>query len=677
MSGKLESLRFSKSSHDLDLHNEDDPALILHANSIALTVCITTLFLVGGNSLHFVLAKSQNSESAYSKYSHVRIISHSWNLEFLDKAIWILTLSIGFWTLQASRRTTRAIKKTSALIPKLYAPSTLIMCVSIIAVTPLNKSLLDILWFGFGAKVFLASIMSIPIAYLLYESKFSDRSKVITLVLLTPVFFYTYVPVLLQPIWAIKDHVNSGYVLNEVLAQSNGQFPAANFAAQYTSFYGSILDFTMDVFKVSDPHLRLRSAAIFLSFLSCTTFVLMVIIGFKIVPQRMRFLAAFLILPIALVTVNNGNSGVITVLFSAVPVRTFSVFLVALILIRLSFSIKWIVFLGVVASLSAVNNIDFGFAALIALVIVLQCHPQFGELRLRNNVYLILGILLGFASFVCYSIVSYGDFHFNYFVLFARSFSSGFGSEPMPVYGPHVLLMSVFIGSIAIGSAKLRGEYSQLLVNERRAAVMSLYFGLTAIGAFPYFVNRSVISGQLQIFLLLAAPPLISWFSLVKVKFGLPLSLKSASLVGLSLIPQSLLIGTLAQAPDGRSEWRRVSNISNDPYALGLQRIKDARDIAKNVLGEEIGLGAVAFGNIYLSQIGIDNISLISNPSDARVISGEVRQQFCDYLQYMANENNQKVLVEDFVDLNGSDPLCKNFHVVVDLGDRFTVVKLN
>ena len=301
MSGKLESLGFLKSSHDHDLHNEDDPALILHANSIALTISIATLFLVGGNGLHFVLAKSQDTESGYSKYSHVQIIGHSWNLEFLDKAIWILALSIGFWTLQASRRRTRAIKKTSTLIPKLYALSTLIMCVSIIAVTPLNESLLDILWFGFGAKVFLASIMSIPIVYLLYRSKFSDRSKLITLILLTPVFFYTYVPVLLQPIWAIKDHVNSGYVLNEVLAQSNGQFPAANFAAQYTSLYGSILDIAMDVFKLSDPHLRLRSAAIFLSFLSCTTFVLMVTIGYKTAPQRMKFLAAFLLLPITLI----------------------------------------------------------------------------------------------------------------------------------------------------------------------------------------------------------------------------------------------------------------------------------------------------------------------------------------------------------------------------------------
>jgi hypothetical protein len=45
-------------------------------------------------------------------------------------------------------------------------------------------------------------------------------------------------------------------------------------------------------------------------------------------------------------------------------------------------------------------------------------------------------------------------------------------------------------------------------------------------------------------------------------------------------------------------------------------------------------------------------------------------------MQEYVLKDRQKILIEDFLDENGNDPLCASFSVVLELGDQFSVVAL-
>ena len=656
---KLNLHRFSVGARDSNSQFINAADLRTYIVSINLTVCLMASLLVGNYFLY---------------YLSTRFFNHAWNFEVIEKVIWISALGIGFLTMLSSLRRTRILDRDFFLSPFLFVPSLLIICVSIVAAIPFTEDTAGYLWMGFGTKVFVLLVISIPGIYFLPRIEIPFFLKTLIVILVSPFFLYNYLPLLLQPYWAIKDPYHSAFVLNEILAQSRGQYPAANFFPQYTSVYGFVFKLAMALFSINDSHLQLHTAAIFLSFLSCTTFILMVNLGTKIVPHKLKSFAVFLIIPLTLVTANDGMA--ITSLFSAVPIRTLSVFLIGLMILKERLTNRWIVLLGVVGSLSALNNFEFGITTLIALIITLQFYPKFREHRVAMNVYLLFGVVFGLATFASISLASYGQFKIEYLLLYVKTFASGFISVPMPYIGAHVLLMGIFVGSIAIGSAKLCNDFSQLSVNEKRAAITSLFLGLTAVGSFPYFVGRSVIAGQLQIFLLFAAPLILSSFSLINLDFDFKPHRKLATFVFITLMPQALLIGALMQIPDGQSEWKRVMNISNDPFSRNFQRIEIAQVNAESTLGVEIEVAAVSFGNFLLSGTDMTNISVINQPSDARSMSGQVRKQFCGYMQAYVSQYRQKILIEDFLDENGNHPLCTNFSVVLELGDQFSIVTL-
>ncbi len=652
--------KFFAGAKDLNSQFKNAPDLKTFVIPLNLTVCVTTSLLLGNYFLF---------------YLSTRFFRHDWNFEVIDRVIWISVLSIGFLTILSNWRKTRIFDRDFFLSSFLLAPSLLIICISIVAAIPFTEDTAGYLWMGFGPKVFTLLLISIPGVYLLPKIEIPSFLKNLIMVLLTLLFLYNYFPVLLQPYWAIRDTFHSAYVLNDVLAQSYDQYPGANFIPWYTSGYGFVFKLALKLFSIDDNIARVHAAAYFLSFLSCITFILMVILGRKIVPQKLKPFAAFLMIPLTLVSAERGGSTTIASIFSAVPIRTLPVFLIGLMILKERLTCRWITLLGFVGSLAAMNSLDFGVATLFALIISLQFDSKFREQRVAMNVYLLLGVLIGLITFGCISLVSSSQFKIEYLLLFVKAYSTGIGSVPMKYVGPHVLLMGIFVGSIAIGSAKLCNFY-QLSGNEKRAAKTSLFLGLTAVGTFPYFINRSVAAGQLQIFLLLAAPLILCSFSLIKLDFDFKINRKLATFVCITLMSQALLIGALMQIPGGKSEWKRVMDISNDPYSDNFRRIRTAHHRAEGILGEEIQLAAVAFGNLFLSGTGMVNISLVADPGDARFLSGQVVEQFCAQMQAYASQNKGKVLIQGFLDSNGQNPLCTNFSEVLVLGDGFSIVAL-
>jgi hypothetical protein len=458
------------------------------------------------------------------------------------------------------------------------------------------------------------------------------------------------------------------------LAPTNGQIPSSNFAAQYTNLSGFAFDLIARFITNKSQLSILHAVSVYLTLLALLTFAMLFLISRRISTNSVASVIPLTVLAFTLVTPNGGGSGIITLLFSAVSIRVFPVFLVGLLLIRDRFSRRDVFFLGAVASFAAINNVDFGIPVLIATVVVMLIHPKILIFHRQNLLMFGSGFSFALISYWCLLVAYSGSFNPNLWLLFASSFGNGFGSVPMPIGGTHVLILGLFCASIAVGAMKTKSVQYVSDV-ERRAAVASLFFGLVGLGAFPYFVNRSVIAGQLQIFLFLAGPLLCATFSIVRINFKTcrrPTYLFASALV---LFPQALLIGSFMQRPDGGTEWKRVLNVGSNPFSERSNTINSAISLAETTLGRDIEFGLISHGNIYLVDLHVNNVSSIDVPADAWQIGGALRRQVCSLLDQSIERKSDLILAENFFDTNGPDQLCEGYTEVLVLGNGLSIIK--
>jgi len=74
-------------------------------------------------------------------------------------------------------------------------------------------------------------------------------------------------------------------------------------------------------------------------------------------------------------------------------------------------------------------------------------------------------------------------------------------------------------------------------------------------------------------------------------------------------------------------------------------------------------------GNYAQIRLGLENFSVIDNPSDVRV-SRIINNQFCERL----GEASGVILAQDFVSYSGT-LICDDFTEIADLGNGFTLVE--
>jgi hypothetical protein len=654
---------------------EGSDAMSAYSAVLSISVLVVSTSLILGNLLHRLAFRIDNDKAIYDKYAQVNLFSFQFKLEMVDKAVWMICLMIGLVVLIIGSSQKHHFWLSRLLSNKVLLCGVLVMSVSVLTVSPLFDNLVDVYWFGFGDKVFLASLIAMPIAYWLNLKDLKSNWVILTRYFLVAFFIFNYLPSLLQPLWAIKDPVHSAYVINEVLAPNNGQIPAVNFAAQYTNLSGFLFELINRVIPYNSQLFMLHAASVYLTLLTLLTFCILFVITGKITSGSVSSVIPIIVLTFMLVTPNSVGSGLITSLFSAVSIRILPVYLVCLLLIRDHFSRRHVFLLGVVASLAAINNLDFGIPVFFATVIVMFIHPTILIYRRLNLTSFCLGISFSLIAYLGLLSALSGSFKLNLWLLFASSFGSGFGSVPMPIGGIHVFILGLFCASIAIGAMNTKYLIVHTNNSERRAAVVSLFFGLVGLGAFPYFVNRSVVSGQLQTFLFLAGPLLCATFSIVRIDFRIfrrPSYLLASALI---LFPQSLIIGSYMQRPDGRVEWKRVLNFESNPYAERTNLIRSAVSLAETTLDRDIKFGLISQGNLYLPGLNIRNVSLIDDPTDAWSIGGGLRGQICELLDQSVKVEQDLILAENFHDINGSDQLCEGYTEVLGLGNGLSVIK--
>ena len=602
--------------------------------------------------------------------------------ENADKLVWVsagLSTVILVLVMSFSSLGQRLYDSKYAVI--LFGYALAIGILSISWVQTIEDMTRDALWFGFGVFVTLIAIALVPLMSRLLSETSQPLIWYIGAISIA-IFLVWYLPSLLQPPWGVIDLDHSSLVVNELLAQGAGVFPLGNFTTQYTSLLGW---FIAPIILLVDPIFSYLIASIWLSLLSVLTITGVVYLAWKVLPQRIRPLALILTVPLILVKGTPAESpfGSITALFSAIPVRTFPLVVVGILLLLASRNTKliYLVPLGIASGLSAINNFEFGIPILISVLIVLSISVSPEKLKLT-----LIGFSFGVMGSVLLVVVLLQlvgqQFEITKWFAFVIGFQSGFGLVQMPVTGTYVIVLMI------LGSGTVTGLYWLIryrktvdrsdvdIARKFNAAIVASFAGLTGLATFGYYVGRSVTSGQLQILMLNVALVIVAILSLVEI----PDLFKQKTIKGvlsssLILLPPALALAALVQAPDPQQQWERVSPYYKENPLFtpdsNLNLIRQKMDVAAEELGYAVSEGAVRMGNYAQIRLGLENFSVIDNPSDVRVGS-IINNQFCDRL----SEASGIILAQDFVSYSGT-LICEDFTKIADLGNGFMLVEGN
>jgi hypothetical protein len=338
--------------------------------------------------------------------------------------------------------------------------------------------------------------------------------------------------------------------------------------------------------------------------------------------------------------------------------------------------------IGFMAGGASINNLEFGVPAVISVILVEVILGWQLREKLKRVIFVISGVLISWLLFVLLLSVSGRRFKLENYSLFVRLFGGGLLQEPMPTFGPHIFVISIFVSGIAVGTLQLlRAKHSQDSFDSEgrtmNAAITAVYFGLIGLGTFPYFVNRSVISGQLQIFLLFVAPIIASSFSLLRLGDYRITNRRNTATLLVMVFPQSLLFGSIFQMPNGVNEWNRVINPQAMTYSNHLSEVESAIAKAEVVLNSQIELFSISHGNLFLGSSDVRNISLIDNPAELNnplARGSGLVQLFCRNMDTYSVVERQLILVENFFETESGLPLCRNYRKVLAVSEKFSVV---
>ena len=372
-----------------------------------------------------------------------------------------------------------------------------------------RPSLSTFYWEGFGRSV---ALLCIPVAVLLIPlSAWIRRTRLRAFVVgaaVVPLAVFDLLS-LLRDTYDFAFAPNNVFVVNEVLAPVAGRVPDANFVPQYTLLFGWML---VPLRHHLSADAMVNLSAIGLGGLGAISVVLTVVLARRCLPPRSLWLAVLLTVPLVTVTVLHGLvTSSLGSYFQELPLRMFPAMLCTAIAVRALDGLLQgvlhtgtLVSLGVLAGLMAWNSQDIGVVVAVASGVVLQLAAR-GSLRKRATARWLAGLIPGLIAYPLWALAAGHPLNANYFALTVRSFGNGFGSAPIQVPGPVLLVLPFMLGSAVVGVCLLvrsSGGSSPLPRHTRLAIVTLAFVGLWSVGFLPYYVNRSYASGQLQVFLL-------------------------------------------------------------------------------------------------------------------------------------------------------------------------------
>jgi hypothetical protein len=503
------------------------------------------------------------------------------------------------------------------------------------------------LWFGFGANVALLTVVVVVLVHRTLTSGNNSSIAIPTEItfIFWIIFATVYLPSFLQFTYGLIDLPHSRYVLNEMAAPSAGIIPLSDFTSQYSSLMGYPL-LLIAAFNKSIVNTLLPYWISFLTLAVIGSLAYLLKRFFRELP-----LGICLVFPTCLLLVkqspNETIGGSLGFLMSALPVRSFFPVICGLFLvvaIQKSFRPVQSILLGLFSGFAVLNNFEFGLTSSLALAITVTALVLFGYINFRTWL-LYFGSLFGtlFSCSVLFKL-SGNQFQFSRWTAFSSGFKSGFGNVSMPFFGTFVLVFCLLSGGVVLGFHVLRSE--QKLQRDKSNVGLAvappsllLYAGCWGVFSLPYYVARSITSGQLQIFLIPATMVIIgllAHFCSVqtdnKILISIPILRKSTFIRTFPLLfIMCLPFASLLQHPDPSFEWERLLGKGTHFSSSTVKELDVAKEIERYKLyNQNAELGVVTnFANLVSIATDVLPVMDANDFSDLQ-INRNLQISFCN-----------------------------------------------
>ncbi len=621
------------------------------------------------------------------------------NFELFDKIIYIahFSLILVFFL--------RNFHKSKAVNILLSTSAILILLFGVITTDVYEQSGIKLveLWSGFGISVFIV-LMLITMGFFLTKKSTSfnlvlnsSTLKVTTLLVLSCIYGLS--------LWQTKDSIidfgHTKYILNESLALSAHRIPYSNFIPQYSISY-NVFTFIASKFMDIDKQLDLLMILLFLfSLLAIILAIRIASIAFK----TNRIIFPFLIIvPLTLLTpglTRNSTFGSIASLFSGIPVRLFPVIILFLLYFNLflkntkakNYSIRS-VFVGILGGLVIWNSPDFGLVGVASLYISIILTKLFTKrIKVLQTFYLSAGVLLGLALYPALLTFLGYKINLDYLAFFTRQFGAGFSSQPINPLGPIIVifpLLFILLSFHFIIGFNAKHNEKFLLIN----SFTGVFFSIFCILSFPYYVNRSIVSGQLQLYLLpisISLAILIGYLVQSNYFNDLRSNFKEKNyyntLINLPIVILCVLpISTLILFPNPKIELTRIftdkefSDLAFPPETLQkwppsqisitMDNIDLAKSFAKNYSKEVAYFGSMS--NYISVKKDIQSVNIFNSPDDFRISESSLKIG-CDFLTsrnftFLILDHDGSEAVKRYMDIEKKSIFCDKYEFSNKLG---------
>jgi len=437
-----------------------------------------------------------------------RIVPQEIGGETKDRLVWLvglLSVPIALVIMFTRQRYNArgALRTPSWLI----VGSLAILAVSVVTLTQVPGIPADLQtswWLGFGPNVLIISVVAgFTLVFFKVRNGFIVSRVVWTLGLLVGLVWV--LPSFINVPWTY-DVFHAPQVLNDTLALYAGRFPLSDYIPQYSVVLGwpvAVVFPLIDGF-LGPQHLTIM-LSLFLSLLGLASAGLAVYVGFRLLPKASKALAPLLVLPLFVHV-----SGSV----SATPARLLLPLVAFALLIGISDQAGKFRFfsLGVVLGLCLLNNPEIGAVTVLSAIGGLVVAGVKG--RLAHLLYLGIGTAAPVFAYSAYGYITGNPIDLSQIAAYARAFSGGYYSLPMPTFGTYLLVLMVGAGATILGVVASRFVVRN---EDRVAAVGAVFAGLFVLGSFAYYVGRSSSSGQLQFLLPLTALSIAALVGLVGI----------------------------------------------------------------------------------------------------------------------------------------------------------------
>jgi hypothetical protein len=349
--------------------------------------------------------------------------------------------------------------------------------------------------------------------------------------------------------------------------------------------------------------------------------------------------------------------------------------------------------MGIISGLALYNSIEFGLPILLGMLAIHLTDLQNHTVK-KSFVRIVTFLILAAVSFVLTlfamsigRVLNGEGFEWPSFTAISSQFAAGFGAVAQPGFGLHVIFLGLLASCAAIGDRMKRS----LSFSKRDAAAqanMLVFIGVCGYFSFPYFVNRSIYSGQLQYFLIflpIAIAALIgaNWMNLLVLARQRHLMGFVISAPSLILLLACFSVSSVMQIPSWNGELTRLG-YRDKPQSAGFNEdfTTQPREVIAATTDELSPLTwadvshVVQWGNYVAAVTGSPSKNISSDPENYWLLtefgfpdfSAQQCSEVADTAAYLVFE---KFLWDD------GTPMCEGFRILRKLSPTLFLVQKN